>query len=1811
MTLKARTVTFKTVFVAILSVVMAFGTVFQVFAAAAVSPDDRLSSLSTETVEKMADNAAGSQPTVGGFTPSFYVCEVTVATDQDHGRAAQKLRDAGYYVYDTDLKNGTDGECCLLGYKLTSDKSKAITSLYVMDMDGGYDLSFKYRDFLKGKLPGLPEIITGLQESCARVRELVNAHNPIAEIALKTLNLLCVPKSSGEKTGTPLGDYLIMENRTYSDLETLILVCDTDTVAFINNLLATGSSACYDNPDADSFDGWESNPNWLANVAAATNEALIGLQSGADWENRVAQYEKDNFFIAESLRSYMKEKLTEEGKKCLQNTPAGFAYGDDEYYSSVYDLLTSKHIAPLASFAAALPTGVTVDNFVKVVSRFAADPQKRIPTRLSVLPDVVSPWMKKTVDYLNSLEYDPFTDDGSHAITEKFGNVVNEIELMDSIVDDFIKDYRDQRNMFDEYIMNADISGSMSDVVEKYSKDIEEYNATVSDSEQLKSDLMFYVGAYETLEQYMISDGSLFYKACEKATGKKCENLAQYFEIIADAEENTKKALACTLMSVLSKGELYNLKTTGLPIFIINGNISPSMKDALEKQYEENRKNLIDAFAEDGLGPNECSVWHGTNKDLLETENLAMTSAAVRAKNASNEFVKSFESTQRQLYKKNVKIPKLMKDIGLAMAVIGTATTICSAVCSMAIGGTVGMVALVQLGLYSTMGCAAAWGLGIAGACAAIIGAATVIATVVITIVLIVLLILSFTYDVSDEDVKYTEIPTIMMDCMTNINKDIVRACRYDVVRDVTTKKPADLSLHEETKARKWIALYYSYDTGAGSPLVANESDICFATRTDTTEKPEKSVAVSKFGYTTPYSMNSNIAKADTQLYLYYYTENSINGIEDSRTPGKYIYDLKISVAKTYDLAKSYITSLAGYNFFETNLTPNSKYYTFIGYSTTNAAKEAITDIRAAYGTNSDAINWGGAVYQSLFAKGQTRCPLETVAVKDEKGETTQFYYQLYVSKSSLVGDPILASSLSVADDISKIWDGCEYIRWFSGGAFDFNGTMNDSKKSFEQHRFLMFAPEEKYRVSGEKKYLAGIAFFTGSEDWLGSSDTRECTLGEFAGALGYTVLPIDVTAGSLYDAEDKTYLAYSCTANPKKAITDIVTFTGEMKGSGYLTDNITRAGTSYESAQVFVQADSGYFGKNGGGSKRTLRVSHAYVTKLVNEADMFKNGDWKNAEYSVNPRGLYTSGPVSGKSPILLSDVVYTRRYGTVPTAEGINSEVYLLTTGAKAMKPLGSGWISVHAAEQMFYDEYSSDGDILYTGTNLGVSRDEKAGRDCVLYLFFKNGSKNLTRGKYIRTIEISGSISENSAYDEARYIAMSLGEEIVNLTNPLYTSAGMRYDVTDETVVYEKGTRSDDYESKCYYLTVSYQNSTVKAVASVRIDRQDGRYELPETKKMAYDATGVQVSFNKCSSYAPTRPKEDDSKTDEGYVLYVASHSGCMSRVTVADSASISGNTGVSAGSEVRRDFARNMSGGVFVSSTGQCILLSGLSTMKYVSGITFITGCSSAYTEFELIERGFSEIIRADALCGTTGNPVYIGITRTSSSLNSLKDIKILHEDKGATTVINDREYIRANARSLSYSPDMKNAEPIFVYTTTGNKYDINKYRERTSITNIGLYFTMGDKKTKKTYWNGMVEADAKPKMFDEYTKALSVSDAKGKKAYLNKAFYDDALGKINITARAGSEELRQFKIKHGYSELVYTTTSNYTLENYSSLFKQGVLTGTAAGDAKKLGTGSLLSGSPILVSVISVCAGAMASGIILLIFVRKKKQIKHI
>ena len=159
----------------------------------------------------------------------FYIEDIKIyQCDDDEENEAKSYFEKNGYVYSKiDLNQGTDTDkSAFLGYKLTKDKTKAITDIRMMAMDTGYQL-YDYDsavNYIKSQKYGTAQT---LYKSSVEFADNYKAGSPKAKNAYHGLNLFTVGN-------TKLGDYIVSGK---ADTEFFVNIMMKASVGTINAVI--------------------------------------------------------------------------------------------------------------------------------------------------------------------------------------------------------------------------------------------------------------------------------------------------------------------------------------------------------------------------------------------------------------------------------------------------------------------------------------------------------------------------------------------------------------------------------------------------------------------------------------------------------------------------------------------------------------------------------------------------------------------------------------------------------------------------------------------------------------------------------------------------------------------------------------------------------------------------------------------------------------------------------------------------------------------------------------------------------------------------------------------------------------------------------------------------------------------------------------------------------------------------------------------------------------------------------------------------------------------------------------------------------------------------------------------------------------------------------------------------------------------------------------------------------------------------------------------------------------------------------------
>ncbi len=504
-------------------------------------------------------------------------------------------------------------------------------------------------------------------------------------------------------------------------------------------------------------------------------------------------------------------------------------------------------------------------------------------------------------------------------------------------------------------------------------------------------------------------------------------------------------------------------------------------------------------------------------------------------------------------------------------------------------------------------------------------------------------------------------------------------------------------------KQWKWVVMSITRDPRVGSPIEADKNGNFFKQVNGNGSVQNGYDSVKYFGDRTPADLNAYCEKNQVNgCYLHYRTENSLENINEDdtdtaadetlpQTGVSYLSDIVVSVAPDAETARNRIMSKSGKYLFDQNLSPDQNIATYIGYSLTDDPKDAITDIRVVpnvgKSTGSNEISYGDVKY--IFS--------HVLGFDDTAGGRfgTPTCDALYFAKDEKAGDPIPVDSLTVVSSLSKVGADSEWIPvsylgndqpynfdtsfylYNTGEGYNAYWSDKDNYLNKMPSVYLYYKPVNAR--SGGTKYLSGIFFSGGYDDtpqkvlsWLSLIEGEPEQLREkllqnkrtqdagisLSHSIGDRNWGSNSTSSGKYNDIDLR-LYYTWTYYPKRALTNIAAYQGDTYSTSLpysmskpldgVAQNFVAAvnfqqqyGIPTEAMARFVMPGNVFRNSDGcvwEASNNSWQFRDAFNGTRT---DVMPDGipfGYKKAHFL--PTALYLCGPVEGKDPLRLDDVI------------------------------------------------------------------------------------------------------------------------------------------------------------------------------------------------------------------------------------------------------------------------------------------------------------------------------------------------------------------------------------------------------------------------------------------------------------------------------------------------------------------------------------------------------------------------------------------
>lgn len=1241
-------------------------------------------------------------------------------------------------------------------------------------------------------------------------------------------------------------------------------------------------------------------------------------------------------------------------------------------------------------------------------------------------------WASRVYQNKDILEF-PENEDGVEAGVDPYAQLdrdyLSSAERLVDVIHDFSTKYQNG-------IAQLDANGGKMpdpDLEETPSEDVSEIG-----SESLA------LTAYGVLNQYKYDDETLLGDWLVEMGNLTLSNKAELRKLYP-------------LIASMTQGQIITTQMVGFPVstFYLN-ELSGSENDFADSINEAKKE------CRDFNNAETISVWTGVDQKIFDQE-CAVTGDAQRYTN--------LKDTVENLTKRNKVI-----------ATLEAISSWCSTTTSIAGITALGMLPKMMVGwfakdaaVWAASHTTLAWIFGGLAKFAAIVSSFCTALTVAILIIMLIV----FLYDCLKpecDDLDYTDIPTVTMDLSAdNDDSDNRGLLRYDLIQSPDGK--ADLNAYE---GKQWNALYSSQNTQAGKPIAVPKDSAPFIVKKNDAENPAGYKAVRNFDEIYAANLNANVKEEDAPaVYLFYsYPGESANTTEvkdgdkpeeaqgedsqkatapaeEQSAPAEkkqYIASVYLSCEGSETIAKSKLTQ-QGYKVIDVNLTPElrvkNRSYSYLGYTVTTNEKAAVTDIRMAkIKSTSQAVMYGTVKY--------------TAAGFDGHGNSICY------TKDTSVGSPILADDIQITDKLSDGKKGYVPVCYFGSAAYNFDACVSSAK--WDKAKYIFFSPYEKFTSGTE--YISGLFFVSGA-----NAKEKGWSLTEYAEKLGGKLLgEEDFTKGRQwvktvaygntgtdhYVENLQTFLCYTTTYNPKRAIYDVQFYAGTTRMQNIMTTLTAYTGnkdtnyaqTGYGVTNVYMQSCQ----KMAKQSKTTTKeqLSHYEVNNYDDftvssgeqldctnkEVDNIIPGvKWKTV---INqPRVLYACGYKSGYAPLTKDDLALSSS-GDVP-----------------------EGFASVQDVKFPYEQE----------PLNLAYYYHEKSDECSPAYLYIRRAAP--VRGKYIASVKVA-TYNPDPKWEEAErkanddfsndlcyYSLLSASSEIL-LQNLRQYSVNTWYNKSDKGGEWA----ATDYEEAAAYLGVTYTDNPAKAIHGLLRMRAD----LNATPTETLTVNGAKYSL--VQNVTNKDPMPIASANGEMYYLYATVSSGgsstgdALTEIEVSDNVFEPGMATVLTVDHgdipAQKDFYGNVTAQAEYAvpyGDTQDVLYIHQKTNSSLTGIdSFFVGVgdTEAAALKDLLMQGATNCLPLNLNKGSSSdasvfigyhyyNPDYVNTRRTKYYMESaVKDLYVyVGENPEKRLTIDKRKYTLCGNRNLNYGTG---GTPMYLYQTTAliNDKDKNDASYITSV-----------------------------------------------------------------------------------------------------------------------------------------------------------------
>ena len=1070
------------------------------------------------------------------------------------------------------------------------------------------------------------------------------------------------------------------------------------------------------------------------------------------------------------------------------------------------------------------------------------------------------------------------------------------------------------------------------------------------------------------------------------------------------------------LLECLTPGQEIMLRLTGPYNFIIGSQNT-------EEVVAEARKTLLANIDTTEKIP----IWEGINLDIFEKE-VGLTSDAQRSIAAGKQydiFAKDLD-TLAQKYRDTASL-------------ISSCFTIAS--CSVLVAKCSLVLAPKFFNLISCYSIASAIS---AFASSAIVTTILTVLGITFTVVTIVcaIFITFFLEDIIawmiSEDYERTTIPEYMVDEV--VGRDgISTYAYYRRVDNVRTDNQLGLDTDDNesgsdinvNEGYRWMALYTSDKSSVGNPIKAD-----FLVETETGTEKDGYAPLSMFGNVIAVNLNSYADKNSSEypaVYLHY-VQDRLTPVESEKI---YISDIIVESGKHEDEAKKKITD-RGFIPLNHDFGCRDGESTYIGYTLTANANDAVKDIRLMYNLNGSSVTFGELDYAAAGTIGNFSLMISSGAGNPAPPIVgLELYERNVLPEDSLGYEPVNEFSGGMAHPLGRneyrlyfvpettFTTGPDYIAGIKSDVYYYNtftsyvGTRHphlyyDETDMFEnsidnyrkyktqtyREQFFDFNSQTYFylaaRNSSDSNNYVNLSYkYTTTKNpyraIYGVTANKSNGLTRFADSVSYAQVGYVLAAAELsYNSRFYTGVAFPYSAENN---------TSEF--GAYVSDYDT-----YSNSSIF------HYNAKYSPGKADAWFQDLNVTERtpVHAEDYVFNQDITQVFYNDTMNGLYLAGYQENRTPLTLDDILLSEkplREEDVPS--NFTPVTYMIGDSAEAANIVPSSEVSKIGTRSTYGGFSSEDITAVLYGEVYMYFRNEKTVNKQTV------AQSSLKEGKYISALYLASRKEIRNNYNKTS----KTGEQIQcsNISKATVENAlfGKGATTTYRIHINSNFSKDDDFKNANYtYVGIQRSDNPNDAIRDIRLYvAQKGEIPEKETKRnITYNGKTFDVIYSLVGRASLTeqgiKSAADCAKERQVYV-YVSSNPALGEPITEIKMDTVFSYDDfepvLTMDNKHLLSLAKDSNNAIFTDSDyflyGNHLSFKREGADKpYIQELELVGEDDSKSSVIKLLESGYTDIINKDMNEGTTkeGKAVYIGMKRTADPNDAVYDV-IATNDQG--------------------------------------------------------------------------------------------------------------------------------------------------------------------------------------------------------------------